>query len=681
MSHVPPRAAAAAAAGAERAASAVDPLAEALDSLPDAVTVIGYDFRIRYVNAVAVEYLRTSGLDPAGVIGGVLWETFPSVSAEWERPLRTAAAERRVVSFERQAPPLGRWTETRIVPSATVMTAYTRDMTERHEAERRAAESRALLDAILNNTTDAIFVKDREGVYMAINSAGAAALHLTPADVIGHTNFDLIETAIAERLRTNELEVLRTGHAVHHEDLVVVDGITRYYLAARGPWLDADGAVAGIVGIATNITERRQRETSNLLLAEAGRVLAESLDFRTTLNAVATLVTPALADWCTVVLQSESGALETLAVSHTDPDKVRWARELGDRYPTDESAARGVPNVVRTGKSELYPEITDAMLESAAKDAAHLQLLRSVGMRSVMIVPMSAHGRTLGAITLVAAESGRQFTDADLPIAEELARRSATAVENAELFRVAAAANRAKSEFLASMSHELRTPLNAILGYTSLLADEITGPVTAAQRDQLLRVRASATHLLGLIDEVLTFSRLEAGREHLSLQMVDVATVLEEATSLVRPMAVAKGIPISIEPPTADTRLESDLLKLRQILVNLLTNAVKFTDRGSITVSARVRDDVVEISVRDTGIGIPATHLERVFEPFWQMEQARSRRVGGTGLGLSVTRRLARLLGGDVSVTSTPGEGSSFTVRLPRVPASAHCRACRRARR
>jgi signal transduction histidine kinase len=404
-------------------------------------------------------------------------------------------------------------------------------------------------------------------------------------------------------------------------------------------------------------------------------VLTESLDFRTTLNTVARLVTPALADWCSVVVQNDEGMLETLAVAHADPEKVRWAREIGERYPIDPNTPTGVPNVVRTGRSELYAEITDEMLASTAKDAEHLELLRTAGMRSVMIVPMQAHGRTLGAITLIGAESRRQFTEADLPIAEELARRSALAIENAELFQAAASANRAKSEFLASMSHELRTPLNAILGYTSLLADGITGPVIPAQHEQLVRIRASATHLLGLIDEVLSFSRLEAGREQLSLHDVEVRKVLDEATSLVRPMAAAKNLPLETVPPDpADEPLyvKTDVLKLRQILVNLLTNAIKFTDKGSVTLSARAEKDAVVFSVKDTGIGIPQAHLEHVFDAFWQVEQAASRRVGGTGLGLSVTRRLARLLGGDVSVESTPGEGSTFRVRLPRAsrPAS-----------
>jgi PAS domain S-box-containing protein len=645
-------------------------LTEALDSLPDAVTVLDYDFHVRYLNATAAGSLRDAGIEPESVVGKVLWEALPAaLGSEWETSLRRAAAERATVTFERHAPTMGRWTETRIVPSATVITAYTRDMTERHDAERHADESRALLHAILNNTTDAIFVKDLEGRYLAINLAGAATLRRTSEEVVGHTNFDFLAPEIAEALRQGELEVLRTGATVQKEDLVQVDNVPRYYLSARGLWRDAEGVIAGIVGIATDITERRRREKANSLLADAGRVLAESLDFRITLNAVAKLVTPALADWCTVVLQNDEGVLETLAVAHADPEKVAWAREVGERYPIDASSPTGVPNVVRTGVSEVYSEITDEMIVGAAKDPEHLEMLRHLGMRSIMIVPMRAHRRTLGALTLICAESGRQFTEADLPIAEELARRSALAIENAELFQAAAAANRAKSEFLASMSHELRTPLNAILGYTSLLADGITGPVIPAQQEQLLRIRASATHLLGLIDEVLSFSRLEAGREQLSMNDVDVGSVLEEAAALVRPMAAAKQLPLEIVPPDAvggPLHVQSDVLKLRQILVNLLTNAVKFTDHGSVTLSARAEADDVVFTVADTGIGIPPSHLEHVFDAFWQVEQAASRRVGGTGLGLSVTRRLARLLGGDVSVTSTPGQGSTFVVRLPR---------------
>jgi signal transduction histidine kinase len=206
-----------------------------------------------------------------------------------------------------------------------------------------------------------------------------------------------------------------------------------------------------------------------------------------------------------------------------------------------------------------------------------------------------------------------------------------------------------------------------VLGYTQLLSDGITGPVSAPQQEQLMRIRASASHLLGLIDEVLTYSRLEAGREQLAFHDVEVGTLLDEAAALVRPMAAARNLPLEIDAPAAPLHLQTDALKLRQILVNLLTNALKFTDEGSVALGARAQDDHVVLSVRDTGIGIPAVHLERVFEPFWQVEQSTSRRVGGTGLGLSVSRRLARLLGGELSVESVEGKGSTFSVRLSRV--------------
>jgi len=648
------------------------PFAAVLDSLPDAVTVVDLDFRVLYLNILASGYLRDAGIDPDGLLGRPLAEGLGGTLPEdYLRALRRAAKEGCTVTLERHAIPLGRWIETRVVSSGNILTLYSRDLTRRHDAEQRAAESHALLHAILTNTSDAIFVKDLHGRYLAINAVGAAALHRTPDEVIGHVIDDFVDARVARELSEVEAEVLRTGRTIQHEDLMIVDGVRRWFLSSRGIWRDAGGVVGGIIGMATNITDRRQREQANSLLAEAGRVLAESLDYRITLNTVAHLAVPALADWCSVLVKTSDGTLETLAVAHADVEREQAAREMVARYPNAPDTPTGASRVVSTGRSEVYTDVSDEMLSTVARDATHLVMLRKIGMRSAMIVPMRAHGRTLGAISLIAAESGRQFTERDLPIAEELARRSALAIENAELFEAAAAANRAKSEFLASISHELRTPLNAILGYTQLLSDGLTGPVTEAQQHQLKRVRASANHLLGLIEEVLSFSRLEAGREQVVLAETDVIGVLEDAVALVRPLAAVRDLALELAPPPAPggepLRVITDELKLRQILVNLLSNAVKFTDHGSITLAARlVRDDLV-FTVQDTGIGIPAEHQERVLEPFWQVEQAASRRVGGTGLGLSVTRRLAHLLGGDVTVRSTVGVGTTFEVRLPRV--------------
>jgi signal transduction histidine kinase len=226
-------------------------------------------------------------------------------------------------------------------------------------------------------------------------------------------------------------------------------------------------------------------------------------------------------------------------------------------------------------------------------------------------------------------------------------------------------ANNSKTDFLAVMSHELRTPLTAIMGYEELLSDGITGPVTELQRQQLGRINASARHLLGLIDEILTFARVDIGRERVRWESMSVNHTLGDAAALVEPMAAAKDISFIVELLEEDQAIQTDGTKLRQMLVNLLSNGIKFTEEGEVRVSCAVTNGIMEVRIADTGCGIAADNIEDVFEPFWQAEQTATRKTGGTGLGLSVTRKLARLLGGDVTVASRVGAGSTFLLTLP----------------
>lgn len=239
-----------------------------------------------------------------------------------------------------------------------------------------------------------------------------------------------------------------------------------------------------------------------------------------------------------------------------------------------------------------------------------------------------------------------------------------------ELTERAEAANEAKSAFLATMSHELRTPLTAILGYEELLAEGIAGPLTPKQRQHLSRIKLGAQHLLTLIDGILSLSRLDAGRETVTSEPVSAERLIDEATTPVLPLARAKGIRFRVERPVPGFDLDTDHVKVRQILVNLLGNAVKFTNDGEMELSVRAETDRAIFTVRDTGVGISTEHLERIFDPFWQVEQTTTRTVGGTGLGLSVSQRLAQLLGGELTVSSTKGKGSEFTLRLPLHPDS-----------
>jgi signal transduction histidine kinase/CHASE3 domain sensor protein len=404
-----------------------------------------------------------------------------------------------------------------------------------------------------------------------------------------------------------------------------------------------------------------------MLLSDASRVLASTLDYEKTLETIARLAVGELAEWCAVDLVEDGGSVRQSVVAHVDEAKIKWAKELNKRYPPDYSGPTGAGHVIRTGQPEIYPEISDEMLVATARDEQHLAITRELQIKSAIIVPMTARGHTLGALTLISTQRGRRYDDADLALAMELATRAALAIDNARLYRSALAASEAKSAFLATISHELRTPLNAIIGYQSLLKEGIDGALNEAQLKQLSRIRSSADHLLELIDEVLTYSRVEAGKEVLRQDELRLRPLIEEAVVMVMPEAEAKGLSVRVDVP--DAQLHTDAGKLRQILLNLLSNAVKFTDRGEVSVRATESEDRIEVGVIDTGIGIARENLERIFEPFWQVEQSSTRRAGGTGLGLSVSRSLARLLGGDVGVESKLGEGSTFTLTLPVRPA------------
>ncbi|HEU0078835.1 MAG TPA: ATP-binding protein [Longimicrobiaceae bacterium] len=272
--------------------------------------------------------------------------------------------------------------------------------------------------------------------------------------------------------------------------------------------------------------------------------------------------------------------------------------------------------------------------------------------QSARIAPLLSGGQAVGAVALIQDVTERVAREAELR----------TALDRAEI------ASQAKSDFMAAMSHELRTPLGAIIGYSDLLVSEVVGPLSELQKQHMRRVKSGAWHLLGIIEEILTFSRVDAGREPVHPEPVDASAVVVDAVSLVEPQAHEKGIALHVLLGDAPAELVTDPGKLRQILVNLLGTAVKFTDAGEVELRVWAEPETVCFQVTDTGPGIPPEFLDRIFEPFTQVDSAHTRVQGGTGLGLPVSRRLARLLGGDLEVVSTLGQGSRFTATIPLVP-------------
>jgi signal transduction histidine kinase len=285
--------------------------------------------------------------------------------------------------------------------------------------------------------------------------------------------------------------------------------------------------------------------------------------------------------------------------------------------------------------------------------AAHQSFDRM--QQSARIIPLYADdGSVYGAVAII--------NDVTERVARE--RELRAAMEAAE------AANKAKSDFLAAMSHELRTPIGAMSGYAELLAEGIFGAVTPVQRDQLQRIRTVGRHLLTIVEEILTFARIEAGAEQLNIAETNAVELVEEAVMVVEPLAARKGLVINRSVPPNPIPMHADQMKVRQILINLLGNAVKFTEKGSISVEVALvpQDDAgcsICFRVADTGSGIPKDDLGRIFEPFVQLDRGAGRVQEGTGLGLSVSRQLARLMSGDLTASSEVGVGTTFTMTLP----------------
>ena len=302
-------------------------------------------------------------------------------------------------------------------------------------------------------------------------------------------------------------------------------------------------------------------------------------------------------------------------------------------------------------------------------------LMRAVPELSVgpvLAVPLRAHGDNLGVLAITRVATGRPFSPRERERLRVLADHAALAVHKSLLLQRAQSANRAKGRFLATMSHELRTPLTALAGYGELLADEVIGPLSETQLDVLERMRSVTSHLSAMIEEILAFTSLEEGRETVRPSDCLAEDLVRAAVAAIEPLADQKSLGVSVRLPAGSVRLTTDIDKAQQILINLLGNAVKFTDRGEIRVTMTSTPVLLRVEIADTGIGIPKDELSRLFRPFAQVDTGLTRRHGGTGLGLYISRRLATMLGGDIEVDSEPGAGSRFSMVLPlSVPAHA----------
>jgi signal transduction histidine kinase len=423
-------------------------------------------------------------------------------------------------------------------------------------------------------------------------------------------------------------------------------------------------------GFADDAEAARRRAA---FLAEAGRLLAESVDQSTTLVALTKLALPALGAWCIVDILEENSAIHRLSIYHPDPEKQKLAEELESSWTPELEDPFGAPAMMREQRTIAITDDIDETLAASAHSPRNLLILRQLGIGSLLTVPLVARNRLLGAITFVSAERGGTFSPEDVQLAEDVATRGALALDSAQVYDMALVlqhsaetANRAKTAFLGAMSHELRTPLNAIGGYIDLLDMGLRGPVTEGQHLDFARVKTNQQHLSLLITEILTFVRVGSGRVLYALADVKACEAVQHAIELVEPLFEQKGLIYDGVAGDLSAVARADPERVTQILVNLLSNAIKFTPKGGhVGAHCSSSGGIVSLTVSDTGIGIAPDKHEAIFEPFLQLKEGLSDRETGVGLGLAISRDLARAMHGDLTVESAEGKGASFRLLLP----------------
>lgn len=443
------------------------------------------------------------------------------------------------------------------------------------------------------------------------------------------------------------------------------DGSFRPFLTRVNPLWDETGGVLYWFGTNTDISESKRAEDTARFLADASASLAAVVDCESTLGKVADVAVPFFADWCAVDLAEPDGALRRLTTVHTEPAKIQLATELRRRYPPQAADPFGPAHVLRTLKPELAPEITDDDLVASIHDQRQLALLRELGLKSYICVPILARGKAIGVITFLMSESGRRYGQADLLVAEDLAHRAAVAIDNSLLYAELQEADRRKDEFLATLAHELRNPLAPIRNALQILQ---LPRIDAATIERSRAIMERQVHqLVRLVDDLLDVSRVMRGKIELRRERIELATVVARAIETVQPLIEVQRHELVVAVASESLLLDADPVRLAQVVGNLLTNAAKYTEPGGrIELTARREGNSAILRIRDNGIGMTADILPHIFELFVQVDHTATRSQGGLGIGLTLVKNLVEMHSGTVAALSEGlGKGTEFVVSLP----------------
>lgn len=514
---------------------------------------------------------------------------------------------------------------------------------ERRKMQVSLQESLIKYRTLLENLPQKIFVKNSKLFFVSCNENFARELNIPSSEITGKTDYDFFSKEQAEKYREEDAEFLVSGKPLETEVCEVIDGQTCWTQVVKIPVKDDDGTVIGVQGIFWDITERKRAEIA----------LKNSKDFAENLIQTANVMVIGLNAKGEITIMNNA-AEHITGYSFNDLKGKNWFEILVPKakYPNVWTELEGLT------KSERMPRVFENPILTRSGDERFISWQNGV---------LHEGDKVSGTISFGIDITDRKQAELELEkyrkhlenMVEERTAELEIAKERAE------SADQLKSAFLATMSHELRTPLNSIIGFTGMLLQELPGPLNDEQKKQLRMTQKSGRHLLSLINDILDLSKIEAGQLKLSTDKFKIADVVQNVIDLSRPFAQTKNLVLTSTVDPELVEVVSDQMRVQQIIINLVNNALKFTEIGSVTVTVFKKGRRFVIKVVDTGIGIEADQQKTLFKPFIQIDSGVARKHEGTGLGLSISKKLATMLGGTISVESEKEKGSTFTVELP----------------
>jgi PAS domain S-box-containing protein len=550
------------------------------------------------------------------------------------------------------------------------------------------SRSRAFLDSLIENLPNMVFVKDaRELRFVRLNRAGEELLGVPREAFFGKNDFDFFPTEQAEKFVANDRAVLAGREIVNiaEEKIQTRHQGERILHTRKIPVFGADGTPEYLLGISDDITEKRAAEQEHLrlrleeaalveresasrrvaLLADASVALAASLDFRETLQRLATLMVRDLATWCTVTVRNEAGAFVRVAAAHRDPKKAPLIAEVLEKYQASGVQGAALNKLMMSEHSQFNPAVTDQALMKLAHDERHFTLMRELGTTSSLVAPIRGREQVHGKIAFMRGEGTDPFTEDDLRTAEELGRRAGIAIDNAVLYLEAQKAVAARDAFLSIASHELKTPLTSLTIQTQLRQRQLGRGQTFTTAALLKMAEGDARQLdrlTRLIDDMLDISRIASGKLTINPEQVNLAQLVREVAERGADQAARAGSSFTVSGNAEVVGLW-DRFRIEQVVTNLFTNAVKYGGGKPVQAVVRASNGAAFLEVIDHGIGIAQADQERIFRQFERAVGPSE--VSGLGLGLYIVKQILDLHGGEILVESEPGHGSRFVVKLP----------------